>query len=262
MSDDEIHEFGINIVLDNIRENGFTISVVQTNRKLNPQIIAKNHEQLFHILVRTACYPNKGKIESKELCFQLLQGAVNNSAFCFVASIGIANANGTTDLEMSTPLRGAGFYVAYDGIEELTFEKIMSNQFTNSLSTFNQGGEIAGSVTRNPDGRHTISVGKKADMSSLLMSLFFVFANDLNGYQRSIFSKWAHLPQDTWTSIHQQTFAQALLHYFMEVRVQGGKLPESVLKASHSFPPQALVDLKYPLTKEIRELFSSLFGGY
>ena len=162
---------------------------------------------------------------------------------------------------MSTPLRDAGFYVAYDGIEELTYEKIGSNKFTNRISTFNQSGEIAGSVTKNPDGRHTIAAGEKADMSSLLMSLCLVFANDLNSYQRGTFSKWAHLPQDTWTSVHQQAFAQALLHYFMEAKVQGGKLPASVLKALQSFPPQALADLKYPLVQEIRELFSSMFGS-
>lgn len=261
MSDDEIHEFGINVVLDDVRKSGLTVLSVQTGRNSNPQIIVKNDNQIIHVLVRTACYPNKGMIESKQLCDYLFQKAKRANASCYVARIGIANANGTTDLEMSIPTRGAGFYVAYDGLEELTQEAVNSNKFTISSSIYNKHGEITGSVTKNLNGRHTIVAEKNADMNSILMSLCLIFANDLSENQRVIFSKWAHLPHDSWSPVHQQSFAQALLHYFMEAKVHGGKLPASVLKALQSFPPQALIELKYPLTQEIRNLFSSMFGG-
>jgi hypothetical protein len=49
MSEDEIHEFGINIVLDDIRKNGFTILSVQTDRNSNPQIVAKNNSRLSSV---------------------------------------------------------------------------------------------------------------------------------------------------------------------------------------------------------------------
>ena len=45
------------------------------------------------------------------------------------------------------------------------------------------------------------------------------------------------------------------------IKAQGGNLPTSVLNALKAFPPQALAPLQYPLTNEIRELLSSLFGG-
>lgn len=157
MSDEEIHEFGVNIVLDDMRKNSYTILSVNTGRNSNPQIIAKKSNKIFHILVRTACYPNKGLIESRQLCDHLYQRAKRANITCYVASIGIANSNGTTDLEMSIPIRGAGFYVAYDGLEELTQEAVTSNKFTNKSSVYNRHGEIAGSVAKNPDGRHTIT---------------------------------------------------------------------------------------------------------
>ncbi len=264
MTDEEIHEFGINIVLEDLRKNGFLISSVTTDRKSNPQIIAKNSGQLFHILVRTACYPSKGNIESRELGFQLLIDAINNHSRCYIASVGIANADGTTDLEMATPIRGAGFYISYNGIEELTPQRIISSTSTANSVLYDKNGEIAGSVFRQSDGRHTIVAGDKADGSSLLMSLCIVFANMLKEKafreQRVLISKWAHLPQDSWTQAHQQAVVQALMHYFMEARANGGNLPPNIQKALQSFPPQALPELKYPLTKEIRALFSSIFG--
>jgi len=95
------------------------------------------------------------------------------------------------------------------------------------------------------------------------MSLCVVFANMLQekvfSEQRNLLSKWAHLPQDSWTQTHQQEVAQALIHFFMETRTNGGNIPPNIQKALQSFPPQALPELKYPLTKEVRELFSSIF---
>lgn len=263
MTDEEIHEFGINIVLEDLRKNGFIISAVTTDRLSNPQIVAKSNSVLFHIIVRTACYPNKGNIESKELGFQLLQEANNKNAQCYFASIGIANADGTTDLEMATLIRGAGYYISYSGIEKLIPEKIIATTSTANSALYDKNGEIAGSVLRQPDGRHKIIAGDKADGSAALMSLCVVFANMLQekafNEQRILFSKWAHLPQDSWTQTHQQAVTQALMHFFMEARTSGGNLPPNIQKALQSFPPQALPELKYPLTKEIRDLFSSIF---
>lgn len=263
MTDEEIHEFGINIVLEDLRKNGFMISAVTTDRYSNPQIVAKYNSQVFHVIVRTACYPNKGNIESKELGFRLLQEANNKNAQCYFASVGIANADGTTDLEMATPIRGAGYYISYNGVEKLIPEKIISTTNTVNSALYDKNGEIAGAVLRQPDGRHKIIAGDKADGSAALMSLCIVFANVLQeknfGEQRILFSKWAHLPHDSWTQTHQQVAAQALMHFFMEARTGNGNLPPNIQKALLSFSPQVLPELKYPLTKEIRDLFSSIF---
>lgn len=263
MTEDEIHDFGIQIVLDDLRKNGFQIVSVMYDRISNPQITAKRNGFLFHILTRTACYPQKGKLENSEVGFKALQEARAQSAKCFFASIGIANSQGTTDLEMSIPIRGAGFYVAYEGIKELTPQMINLMRLEPPHKVYNQNGDIGGSVTRQPDGRHIINIGNKGDASSLMMSLGMVFASDfadgLNKKQQIIFSRWAHLSETVWTEAHKELFTIALMHYFMEVKVRGGNLPSEVVMAINSLPPRALPDLPYSLTNEIRSIFSSLF---
>ena len=264
LSDDEIHEFGINIVLDDIRAKGYAVSSVTTARNSNPQIVAHKNGQLIHIVVRTAIYPKKGVIEGFQLGLQILDDAYGKNAACYFAGVGIANADGSTDLEMSIPLRNSGYYVAYNGIEELTPTKVraMTGPYP-SLATYNKDGMIAGSVTKGGDGRYTIKVGDGADGSVFLMSLFLMIGDgrDISNAQKMQFSLWARLPTNEWTEVHQNAFAQALLHYFMEVKVNGGALPQRVLKALESFPPQALAELRYPLTDEIRALLASFFAG-
>lgn len=264
LSDNEIHEFGINVVLDDIRAKGYAISSVMTTRESNPQIIAHKNGQLIYIVVRTAIYPKKGVIENFQLGLQILDDAYDKNAACYFASIGIANANGSTDLEMSIPIRNSGYYVAYSGIEELTPTKVraMTSPYP-SLATYNKDGMIVGSVTKGGDGRYTIKAGDEADGSVFLMSLFLIIGDgrDISSAQKMKFSLWAHLPTNEWTELHQNAFSQALLHYFMEVKVNGGALPQKVLKVLESFPPQALAELQYPLTDEIRELLASFFAG-
>jgi hypothetical protein len=238
ISDDEIHAFGINIVLDDVRKKGFTVVSVDTNIEKNPQIIVRKNEQPFFILVRTARYPQKGKLESRELGIKVVRDAKKQGASCYFASVGVANALGTTDLEMSIPTKGAGYYIAYDGLEELTLKKVISETATINTVTFNQFGEIAGSVKRMSDGRHTIIAGEKPDISTLLMSTCFIFAEDLNTDERIIFAQWAHLPTDIWSQSHREAFAHALMHFFMEVKAKGGNFPTSVLTALKSFPPR------------------------
>lgn len=91
------------------------------------------------------------------------------------------------------------------------------------------------------------------------MSLCLIFAEDLDPQQKNAFSQWAHLPLDCWTQSHREVFSNTLMHFFMEIRAQGGDLPPNLMNAIKVFPPQALAPLKYPLIQEIRILFSQLF---
>lgn len=45
--------------------------------------------------------------------------ALHDALACF-ASVGIANAGGKSEAEMSVPEKGAGFFIAYTGQEELS----------------------------------------------------------------------------------------------------------------------------------------------
>lgn len=120
MSSQEIHEFGIEIVFNQMKEEAFEILVVNTDLDVNPQILANKDDQIIHVAIRTACYPNKGELESEEIALSLIRYANENRASCYFASVGIANAEGENDDEMSIPRKGAGFYVAYEGLKILT----------------------------------------------------------------------------------------------------------------------------------------------
>ena len=105
MTEDEIHDFGIEIVFNYMKEQDFEVLAVKTDRGPNPQIFARKDGKLVHVAVRTACYPEKGSIESEEMAFQLIRYADQKNAACYFASVGIANASGTNDEEMSKSVK-------------------------------------------------------------------------------------------------------------------------------------------------------------
>jgi hypothetical protein len=46
----------------------------------------------------------------------MIENADKHNAIPYFACVGIANAEGKTDEEMSIPKKGAGFHVAYEGL--------------------------------------------------------------------------------------------------------------------------------------------------
>jgi hypothetical protein len=115
MTMEEIHDFGIEIVFNQLKKEGYEIQSVNTVYGMNPQIIAKKGNQLAFIAIRTACYPGKGQLE-ESVHFQMIEHADKHGAIPYFASVGIANADATTDEEIAIPLKGAGFHVAYEGM--------------------------------------------------------------------------------------------------------------------------------------------------
>ncbi len=120
MTEDDIHDFGINIVAEHSQKDGFEIVSIHKDRQYNPQIVARKDDQLAFIIVRTACYPNKGSIDDAALLDHLISHADQHNAICYFASVGISNSEGQTEEEMSIPIKGAGYYVSYEGLLILT----------------------------------------------------------------------------------------------------------------------------------------------
>lgn len=119
MTPEEIHGFGVEIVFNRLKKEGYEILDVNTEVGVNPQIVAKKAGQLVFIAVRTACYPNKGQLE-ESVHFQMMAHANKHGAIPYLASVGIANAKAATDSEMSMPVKGAGFHAAYEGLVIIT----------------------------------------------------------------------------------------------------------------------------------------------
>ena len=120
MTPADIHDFGVEVVFGYLQKNGHEIVAVNTKIGMNPQIVARKNGQLQFIVVRTACYPGKGEIESEHIAMHCIAEADKHKAICYFASVGIANANGKTDEEMSKPKKGVGFHVAFEGLVILT----------------------------------------------------------------------------------------------------------------------------------------------
>jgi len=118
MTKAEIHDFGVEVVFGFLQREGHEIVAVNTDLAVNPQVVARKDGQLEFVVVRTACYPDKGTLEpsAKASC---IAHAEKSGAICYFASVGIANASGTNDAEMALPVKGAGYYVAFNGIELL-----------------------------------------------------------------------------------------------------------------------------------------------
>jgi hypothetical protein len=119
MTIEEIHSFGIEIVHDQLKKEGYEIQSVSTNMSTIPQIVAKKGGQLLFIAVRTACYPEKGTLE-ESVHFQMMDHAEKHGATPYFASVGIAKADAETEEEMRNIVKGAGFYVAYEGLLIIT----------------------------------------------------------------------------------------------------------------------------------------------
>jgi len=120
MTEEEIHVFGIQIVLKELDKEGYEVIGCNLERNVNPQIIARMDGQLAFIHVRTAVYPHKGSIAGI-LFKELIASADKHGAICYLASVGIANAEGIDEKGWSTPAKDVNYYVSYDGLLVFTY---------------------------------------------------------------------------------------------------------------------------------------------
>ena len=124
MTKSEMHDFGIDVVCNYLKKDGHEIVSVNTDIALNPQAVARKNGQLEFIIIRTACYPLKGTIESDQIAVHCIEHAEKHMAICYFASVGLANADGKNDAEMAIPVKGAGYYISFEGLG------LLSNQNT------------------------------------------------------------------------------------------------------------------------------------
>ena len=61
-------------------------------------------------------HPDRGKIEGEEVFQTLVRHANAHGATCYFASVSIANSEGTSEEEMSIPVKGVAYHVAFDGL--------------------------------------------------------------------------------------------------------------------------------------------------
>ncbi len=117
----DIHAFGIEIVVQQLQEAGWSVESYDAfaDRGCDPQIIARKDEEKAFFVVRNDIYPKRGRIESEEVFQRLVRHAEAANASCYFASVSIANSDGKTEEEMSIPIKGAPYHVAFDGLVKM-----------------------------------------------------------------------------------------------------------------------------------------------
>ena len=122
MTEEEIHDFGIQVVVKDLQKEGHEIVSVETDLGREPQIVAKIQGRQAFISVRTAMYPGNGQLTDLALVDRLISHAKTHHATPYFGSVGIANSKGVDagdEDQSSKPVRGAGFYVNYRGLQIL-----------------------------------------------------------------------------------------------------------------------------------------------
>lgn len=122
MTPQDIHAFGVEIVYKQLERDGWLIESADVLADLSsePQIVAKKDGELSFFVIRTAVYPGRGRFnEGQEAFNTLVRHAQAHGASCYYASVGIANSEGTTDDDMSVPVKGVGYNVQFDGLVKM-----------------------------------------------------------------------------------------------------------------------------------------------
>ena len=121
MTESDIHAFGVEIVYKQLEQAEWRIESadVEAERTTHPQIVAHKDSEIGFFVVRTAVHPARGRIEGEEVFGTLVAHANAHGAACYFASVSIANSTGKTDEEMSVPVKGVAYHVAFDGLVKM-----------------------------------------------------------------------------------------------------------------------------------------------
>lgn len=121
MTDIDVHAFGVEIVYKQLIEAGWTLQSADplADPTIEPQIIGHKEGETGFFVVRTAVHPERGRMESEEVFQNLVRHANEHGASCYFASVSIANSEGKTEAEMSIPVKGVAYHVAFDGLVQM-----------------------------------------------------------------------------------------------------------------------------------------------
>ena len=126
MTPADIHAFGVEIIYKQLEKDGWQIESVDILADIDsePQIVASKEGETAFFVVRTGMFPGRGRFEGGQESFdRLVRHAMEHGATCYFASVGIANSQGTTDEEMSVPVKGVAYNVQFDGLVRMAFSE-------------------------------------------------------------------------------------------------------------------------------------------
>ena len=123
LTEQEIHELGLQALVPWLEQHNFKIDYMQTDKNVVPHIFALSGKILTVIVAATAMYPDKGVVPEGDKAYAL-RVAGDLHALCATASIGLVNVDGLPAADkklMGTPLRDGHYKADFGGLEYIQF---------------------------------------------------------------------------------------------------------------------------------------------
>ena len=115
LTQQELHNLAMNIVGQDLEENGYEFLGVNSTMKKNPQFVALKEKKLNFVVVRAITYPDDPKKYDKILMKKVYDHAVKYNARTFFAGVGLANS---ADYEKPV-VKDEDYIVNYEGLQEI-----------------------------------------------------------------------------------------------------------------------------------------------
>lgn len=112
-----LHEFGIKITYQDLINKKYKVLNVRMEPNVDPQILAELNGKKIMVVVRSAYYPEVGKMPATPLHAKLLKLAKRMQADLTLARVGIGRGDTEDKAEKSKPLVGGVHLIQYSGIE-------------------------------------------------------------------------------------------------------------------------------------------------
>lgn len=121
MNNQELHEYGVNLIASYLKEEGYTIIELNTEPNIDPQIIAQKLSDMMFVVVRTVMYPKKEKdIKISNTQLKIIKdGGTAYGAKCYLAKVGLANPNAKNAKELGMPYKDTELLVKFNGFIEI-----------------------------------------------------------------------------------------------------------------------------------------------
>ena len=117
LSQQEIHQMGMNVVGKHLVENGFEFLAVKSELGHSPQFVClKNEKELFFVLVRTVTFPENPEKYDKNWMLKMKKHAIEKKARLLFAGVGISDS----DDMITKPKKVQESYINYKGLVEIS----------------------------------------------------------------------------------------------------------------------------------------------
>lgn len=111
----ELHNLAMNIVGQDLEENGFEFLGVNSDFKKNPQFVALKNKVLHFVVVRAITYPDNPRAYDAALIQKVKTHADKYNARTYFAGVGLANSNNYEH----PVVKEEDYIVNYEGLQEI-----------------------------------------------------------------------------------------------------------------------------------------------